>query len=168
MRPEREEQLLEMASALAKEVAEAPIHLLDDPRGAPDSLGVPPSCVGNVVTFLDRSRDLERLREFVDRLDRLDRLTGQNVNKPRAHHRALQGLLVPWLEAHRDLSSRECLYVLSWVRRLVPASKPEPQKPGPGRGSRAGRPNVEPGGSDPPNGRFGQMAQALEKFKKGS
>lgn len=127
--PATQERLLGLVEELATQLRGAPIYPVSAPQqGEAKSLGVPASCVGHAASFLYQERDLEAFRSFVEGLDRLDTMTGPNLENPSAHHAALQRVLGPWMKRHADLSAQECLYVLSWVRRLLPKkSKPNPR-----------------------------------------
>jgi hypothetical protein len=160
--PETQERLLDLASDLVTKLIDAPIYLVaDDRKGEAAGLGVPASCVGHATSFLYNERNVDRFRFFVERLERLDAVTGQNLDHPRAQHAALKRILGPWLERHAGLSADECLYVLSWVRRLLPKVS-KAAKPPQGRRT----PRGEPPREDPqPPARGDQMGEAFARAR---
>jgi hypothetical protein len=162
----QEERLLELAAGLGAELAKVPVHLLDDPSGPPAGLGVPASCVGHLTSFLERERDLERLRAFLDRLGQLDEILGQNQVNPRAQHSALGRVVSHWLKQQPELSADEWLYVLAWVRRLLPKSaKTEGPPPQAGRRPPKGHQDQRDPETqrDPEPVRGRQLAAALQR-----
>jgi hypothetical protein len=171
LQPAEEERLLGLVDALVAELSKVRVHLVEGGGGAPAGQGVPASCVGNVVSFLERERDLDRLRDFVDRLDRLDRMVAQNQRNPRAHHHALREVLRHWLDRHRDLDPERWLYLLGWTRRLLP--KPRENGNGHGNGARGHRPGRQrarasetPRPEAEPPQRGGQLGDALMEAMK--
>lgn len=135
MTPARKVALLPRVQPLLQSLEQAPVPVVGetDPARAVAATGVPGFAASNVVSFLHRHRDLQKLGEFVERLADLDLSTAPNEQNPRAHHAALREILLPWLGENRDLSAEETLYVLAWVRRLLPDkskdAKKEIQKP---------------------------------------
>lgn len=170
--PARQEHLLELANKLVEKLRGVAVRRVDDPRGSPEAVGIPSSCMGTVASFLHAERDLEKLREFVDRLDQLDRLVGQNQKNPRAQHLALQGILRPWLEKHSELTADEWLYVLSWARRLLPKNSKSPEKTNGSdarravRASRNDEPQEAPPPREPPAATGRQMADAIRRWQE--
>lgn len=161
--PRRREELLELAERLATRLRSVEVPHL---RGqGVVSRGIPASVLAHAASYLARFRDIGRFREFLARIDQLDPITAQNPDNPKADHRVLRAELEAFLTEQPDLTADELLYVLSWVRRLLPKSSELP--PG-GR-----RPDRRGGGSGPSSAsggdtgaapiRGGQLAAALAR-----
>ncbi len=169
MSPQRKEQLLRLAEDLMGRLESARVPALERHRGdaRPDAVGLPAACLGQLTAFLERERDLERFRRFVALLDQLDPLLAQNQQNPKADFKVLRQEVERFAAEQPEMPMEEWLYVLSWARRLLPA-----------RQQRGGR-RPPPGGSaprwptkprrplpEPPTGGFGQLGDALQKWKK--
>lgn len=169
MTPARKEALLALVEPLVASLRKLPIYLVED-GGTSSAVarGIPASCLGTVVAFLHRERDLDRLRAFVDRLDQVDPMAAQNQANPQAQYRALGEELGPWLDEHPKLSAEECHYVLAWVRRFLPKdSSPSARPPRPhrSRASRAQAPEPSSAASQPApltNNPFAQLRALLD------
>lgn len=116
--PARQEKLLELVDPLLHDLKSAAVDLVHGSQAA--DRGIPASVLGHAVAHLHRHRDVGSFRAFVAQLDALDELTAPNQLNPRAHHRALRQVLEPWLREHDELEAHELLFVLAWVRRLLP------------------------------------------------
>ncbi len=161
--PRRREELLELAEQLAKRLRSIEVPYLGDPSAV--SRGVPASVVSNVTSYLARVRDSDRFREFLARIEQLDPITAQNPDNPKADHRVLREELEAFLADRPDLPADELLYVLAWVRRLLPKTAGQNGGRG-GRGGRNAGPAHEPRpdrGSKPIKG--GQLAAAFERAR---
>lgn len=157
MTPEREERLLELAGEIKQRLETVSVPALGKGhrQTRADAIGIPAACVGMAASFLAAERDVKRFREFLGLFDGLDELTAQNQTHPKADYRVLGEELEASLDEHPKLDADEWFYVLSWVRRLLPAkakvgrAQPRPSKPR--------RP------PEPVEGKFSQMAEALRK-----
>lgn len=161
----RREELLDLAEQLAKRLRSVEVPYLADSSAL--SIGVPASVVSHATSHLARVRDTLRFREFLARFDQLDTMTAQNPDNPKADHRILRGELEALLAERPDLSAEELLYLLSWVRRLLP--KAAEAGPAAGRtkldGPTARARSRRESDSAPFKG--GQLAAALQKARRG-
>jgi len=163
MKPHRQVELLDEATTLVEELKDLPIYRAGAEGGSPEVKGVPASSLGNALGFLQRERDLARFGSFVAGMDQLDFMVGQNQENPLGHHRALQGSLEPWLE-ETALPVEEVIYVLAWVRRLLPKDS---EKVVAVKSARAPRHRALPGREEmsesrmPKSGKGNQMGAAL-------
>jgi hypothetical protein len=161
----RQEELLALAEQLAATLKRVRVPRLED--RSEETVGVPASVVEHAASYLARVRDLARFRELLAQFDRLDRMTAQNPDNPKADHRVTRQELERFLGEEKGLSADELLFVLSWVRRLLPksveASGPERGRKGP----RGPRPE-DPTAADEPPGELkgGQMAAAFQRALK--
>jgi hypothetical protein len=163
--PRRREELLGLAEQLSKRLRSVEVRYLADPSAI--SIGVSASVMAHATSYLARVRDIAKFREFVSRLDQLDRTTAQNPDNPKAEHRVLRGELETFLADHAELSAEELLYVLAWARRLLPKASEQnlgrKGEPGPGDpgGMQVGRRGLA---TSPIKG--GQLAAAFERAQR--
>lgn len=164
MTPEREEELLAIAGDLGRRLESVPVPLLTGDGSA--AQGISPSCVGNVAAFLASERDMESFRHFVNLLDQLDAIVGQNQKNPKAEHAVLKRELLRLLREQPELDAMEHFYVLRWAQRLLPA-KPAHQE---GKSDQKDRKKARRDSGVPVAGGgtagFNQMAAALAKLKQ--
>lgn len=166
MSPEREEELLAIAGDLAKRLESVPVPLLKDLGRAGreqrySGEGISASCVGNVASFLASKLEMESFRHFVNLLDQLDPIVGQNQKNPKAEHSVLKRELLRLFQERPKLEAVEHLYVLKWAQRLLPLKKSLFQEgKGPVNEPRAQRSKFR---AEP--GRFNQLADALRKLR---
>ena len=163
--PRRREALLELAEQLAKRLRSVQVPHLADPSAL--SIGLPASIVSHATSYLARARDTDRFREFLARFDQLDTMTAQNPDNPKADHRVLREELEALLADRPDLSAEELLYVLSWVRRLLPKAPDQngDRDVGAESGNPGGAPEKVRNGGAPPI-RGGQLAAAFQRARR--
>jgi hypothetical protein len=124
--PARQEMLVDAAGALAERLRQVRVTFTD---GQPADVGLPRNCLGKVEGLLRRARDLDEFRATLDLLHQLDPIEAQNADHPKDQYKTLRDELLRFMDAHRDRALDDWLFVLGWVRRLLPAN---------GRGQAAG------------------------------
>lgn len=148
MTPARKDALLDMVDKLLGELHATEIPNRDAPGIA--AKGMPRSCLGQVVAFLEAQRSLEHLATFVERLHHLDTMAAQNQRNPRAPYRALQAVLKTWLAHHQALEPDEWLYLLAWTQSQLPRESKQESNGSKGKkGSGAPRPKSKRSGDEP-------------------
>lgn len=168
--PLRSEALLALAEELTAELRTAPVPYLDGSAQA--GTGIPSSVVGHAVSYLHRVRDREAFAAFLSHFDDLDPMTAQNPDHPKADHRVTRQVIEAFLQENAELDADELLYLLSWVRRLLPKDENRSGNGGRPRGGPRGqgrhrdRPPRTPPPAPEPELRGGQMAAALGKLRR--
>ncbi len=163
--PERREELLELAERLSKRLQSVEVPYLADPSAL--AIGIPASVLSHATSYLARVRDAGRFRDFLSLFDQLDAMTAQNPDNPKADHRVLREELEAFLADRPDLSAEELLYVLSWVRRLLPKAPEQNGGGGERPGSKGPAPRPETRhDADPKPIKGGQLAVAFERARQ--
>lgn len=126
----RHDQVLMMqhVESLRDRLLTVPVHKLTDLRKGTrkdSGRGLPPYVLSHAVTFLAEHQDLDKFKRFLLQLPKMDVWTAQNVRYPQDYHLTLRTILLDWLRRNPDLTAEQCVYVLSWVRRQLPASGSE-------------------------------------------
>ncbi len=134
MKARRKEELLQLADVLIGRLGNVPVPALRDvslrQRGAEvAAVGIPPSCLGQLTSFLAAHSDRGELERFLGLLDQLDPIASQNQQNPKANYAVLKGETQRFLKENPDLTAEECLYVLSWARRLMPSESVAKERP---------------------------------------
>lgn len=160
--PARQEALLAVAEKLAERLRRARVPFAD---GDTADVGVPRNCIGKVEGLLRNARDLDDLRATLALLHKLDPLEAQNPQRVKSQYATLRDALRQALGAHPDQSIDEWLYVLGWVRRLLPAERNN-GGPSSRRDDRADGARADPRPARPPQP--ARVANAGERVWKGA
>lgn len=127
MKAERKEELLQLADGLTGRLRKVPVPALRE-ASSPEAgvqvagVGIPAACIGQLTSFLAAHSDVTELQTFLGLLDQLDPIAAQNQRNPKAHYAVLKTETQRFLQANPELTGEEYLYVLEWVRRLLPSA----------------------------------------------